>query len=76
MPDDNRLIEIAMHLRAAAPDTWDSFIAALDRFAAHAANEMLRCSTSEALFKQQGVATGLNQLAGLLKDAPRRQRNA
>jgi hypothetical protein len=68
--DNFRLVETAMLLRAAAPDSWEAFVKAMREVSLAAAAEMVQCPP-ENLQKAQGMAMMARDLAYTLQEAPK-----
>jgi hypothetical protein len=69
MPDNARIVEKAMALRAAAPGTWSEFVLAMREYAAMATSEVLK-HPPETLLRAQGAAIMANEIATVLNMAP------
>ena len=69
MPDPAKIVEKAMALRGAAPDTWGEFVLAVREYAAGATADVLK-HPPETILRGQGVALGINELATILHTAP------
>lgn len=70
MPDNTRLVEAAVRLRAGAHgDTWDNFLMAMREYAAHSTTEILRASP-DMLYRAQGMAIAANEISSTLVKAP------
>lgn len=65
-----RIVETAMLLRAAAPESWDQFVMSIREYAAATTSEMLRCDPSQ-LMRAQGMALAANDLSQILQNAPK-----
>ena len=63
------LLEAAVALRAAQPELWDRFVAAVNAAAAGYALAMVRCDPA-LLMRAQGMAMAAQELATILKTAP------
>jgi hypothetical protein len=68
MPATGRIVETAVRLRAAAPETWEEFVMAIREYAAASTTEMLR-APPEMLLKAQGMALCANDIATTLLNA-------
>jgi hypothetical protein len=68
--ESNRVVELSMLLRAAAPDVWMEFVHAMQAYADEVTSKMLS-SPVEALPKAQGMALQAREMASMLADAPK-----
>lgn len=67
--NNKRIVELAMVLRAAAPDAWPAFVAAMEDYAKEVGTLMLNTDPA-MLLKAQGMAIQAADIAKVLKDAP------
>lgn len=70
MPNTEKLVAAAMLLRAAAPGSWDQFVAAMREYSAGTTAEMVRCPP-ELLMRAQGMAIAASDIAMTLATAPK-----
>lgn len=70
MPDNARLVEIGVMLRAGQPQLWEEFTRAMREYAAGSALDMIRCAP-DMLPRAQGMAMMANEIASVLNDAPK-----
>lgn len=68
-PATAKIIDAAMRLRAAAPESWEGFVFAMREYAAAQASAMVSCPP-ESLNKAQGMALTANDIAQTLMNAP------
>jgi hypothetical protein len=69
MPDPARIVDKAMALRGAAPETWNEFVLAVREYAAGVTTDVLK-HPPETILRAQGMALGINELATILHTAP------
>ena len=69
-----RIVDLAVQLRAFAPETWEQFTLAVRDYAAAVTADMVRCPT-ESLPRAQGMAVAANEIASLLQNAPKLKDN-
>ena len=59
-----------MALRAQAPDSWEHLVEAMNGYSAQVLAETLR-APPELIVRAQGMAIQANEIAGILRDAPK-----
>ena len=64
------IVDAAMMLRAAQPELWDVFLAAMKDYADEQKDNMLGCDP-QMLERAQGMAMAAHELERTLRDAPR-----
>lgn len=69
-PNNEKLIEAAMGLRGAAPEQWARFTDAMNNYSVSMLAQMISCDPN-LLQRAQGMSLAANEIAGLLRDAPR-----
>jgi poly-gamma-glutamate capsule biosynthesis protein CapA/YwtB (metallophosphatase superfamily) len=69
MADYNRVVEMAMALRAQAPEDWQNFVAAMRDFSVATTADILR-APPELLLKAQGIAVAMTELVSIYQSAP------
>jgi hypothetical protein len=69
VPDPIKIVEKAMQLRGAAPETWNEFVLAIREYAAGVTTDVLK-HPPDTLLRAQGMALGINELATILHTAP------
>ena len=69
-PNFGSIVEVSMALRAQAPESWEQFVAAMTSYSAQVLAETLR-APPELIVRAQGMAIQANEIAGILRDAPK-----